>query len=123
MRRIPGGASASRLCAVSLAFGMVMTTPHLAQAEPANSDTLATLVTAVANVNQKLQDLGAAIQTQQESVNKAILDVKTARDDAADAQKEVDASALRVKDANTAIAAATTASRDVVIGVPLANSW
>ncbi|MCV7153112.1 NlpC/P60 family peptidoglycan endopeptidase RipA [Mycolicibacterium pyrenivorans] len=106
MRRIPGGASASRLCAVSLAFGMVMTTPHLAQAEPANPDTLATLVTTVANVNQKLQDLGAAIQTQQESVNKAILDVKTARDDAAAAQKEVDASALRVKDANTAIAAA-----------------
>lgn len=106
MRRIPGGASASRLCAVSLAFGMVMTTPHLAQAEPANPDNLATLVTEVANVNQKLQDLGAAIQTQQESVNKAILDVKTARDDAAAAQKEVDASAQRVKDANTAIAAA-----------------
>jgi len=106
MRRIPGGASASRLCAVSLAFGMVITTPHLAQAEPANPDTLATLVTTVANVNQKLQDLGAAIQTQQESVNKAILDVKTARDDAAAAQEEVDASALRVKDANTAIAAA-----------------
>jgi cell wall-associated NlpC family hydrolase len=106
MRRIPGGASASRLCAVSLAFGMVMTTPHLAQAQPANPDTIATLVTAVANVNQKLQDLGAAIQTQQESVNKAILDVQTARDNAAAAQQEVDASALRVDDANTAIVAA-----------------
>lgn len=106
MRRIPGGASASRLCAVSLAFGMVMTTPHLAQAQPANPDTIATLVTAVANVNQKLQDLGAAIQTQQESVNKAILDVQTARDNAAAAQKEVDASAMRVEDANTAIEAA-----------------
>jgi len=106
MRRIPGGTSASRLCAVSLAFGMVLTVPNLAQAQPANPDSLATLVTEVANVNQKLQDLGAAIQTQQESVNKAILDVQTARDNAAAAQLEVDASAQRVKDANIAIAAA-----------------
>ncbi len=106
MRRIPGGASASRLCAVSLTFGMVLTTPSLAQAQPANPDSLATLVTAVANVNHELQNLGAAIQTKQESVNKAILDVKTARDDAAAAQLEVEASAQRVKEANTAIAAA-----------------
>lgn len=106
MRRIPAGASASRLCAVSLAFGMVLTTPSLAQAQPANQDNLATLVTAVANVNQKLQNLGAAIQTQQESVNKAILDVKTARDAAAAAQLEVDSSAQLVKEANTAIEAA-----------------
>ena len=33
MRRTPGGASASRLCAASLAFGMVLTTPALAQDE------------------------------------------------------------------------------------------
>ncbi|MGD9621320.1 MAG: NlpC/P60 family peptidoglycan endopeptidase RipA [Mycolicibacterium sp.] len=106
MRRIPGGASASRLCAVSLTCGMVLTTPGLAQAQPANPDNLSTLVTAVANVNQQLQDLGAAIQLKQESVNKAILDVKTARDNAAAAQLEVEAAAQRVKDANTAIAAA-----------------
>lgn len=105
MRRTPGGASASRLCAVSLAFGMVMTTPGLAVAQP-DSDSLAALVTQVADVNQKLQDLGAAIQSQQESVNKAILDVKNARDTAAAAQLEVDASAQRVKDANAAIEAA-----------------
>ena len=106
MRRIPGGASASRLCAVSLTFGMVLTTPGLAQAQPANPDSLATLVTEVANVNQQLQKLGAAIQTKQESVNKAILDVKNARDNAAAAQLEVDASAQRVADAGTAITAA-----------------
>ncbi|MCH9710069.1 MAG: peptidase M23, partial [Actinomycetia bacterium] len=106
MSRTPVGASASRLCAVSLTFGMVLTTPGLAQAQPANPDGLAALVTSVANVNQQLQDLGAAIQTKQESVNKAILDVKNARDDAAAAQLEVEASAQRVKDANTAIAAA-----------------
>lgn len=85
---------------------MVLTTPNLAQAQPADPDSLATLVTAVANVNHELQNLGAAIQIKQESVNKAILDVKTARDNAAAAQLEVEASAQRVKDANTAIAAA-----------------
>ncbi|WP_407661858.1 NlpC/P60 family peptidoglycan endopeptidase RipA [Mycolicibacterium chlorophenolicum] len=105
MRRPLGGAPATRLCAVSLAFGMVMTTPHLAQAQPGNGD-LAQLVTEVANVNQKLQDLGAAIQTQQESVNKAILDVATARENAAKAQQQVDASAVGVKEANAAIDAA-----------------
>ena len=109
MRRTPGGASASRLCAASLAFGMVITVPnlapHLAMAQPAQSD-VAQLVTDVANVNQLLQDLGAQIQQQQESVNKAILDVQTARENAAAAQLEVDASAQRVKDANAAIAAA-----------------
>ncbi|RZT14302.1 cell wall-associated NlpC family hydrolase [Mycobacterium sp. BK558] len=105
MRHPLGGAPATRLCAVSLAFGMVMTTPHLAQAQPGNGD-LAQLVTEVANVNQKLQDLGAAIQTQQESVNKAILDVATARENAAKAQQQVDASAVGVKEANAAIDAA-----------------
>ncbi len=106
MRRTPG-APASRLCAVSLAFGMVVTVPNLgpslALAQPASSDTLTELVTEVATVNQKLQNLGAAIQSQQESVNKAILDVKTARDTAAAAQQEVDASAQRVEQANGAI--------------------
>ncbi len=106
MRRTPVGASASRLCAASLAFGMVLTTAGLAQAQPARPDSIAQLVTDVAKVNQQLQDLGAQIQMQQESVNKAILDVKTARDNAAAAQVEVDASAQRVKDANAAIAAA-----------------
>ncbi|MEW5811721.1 MAG: NlpC/P60 family peptidoglycan endopeptidase RipA [Actinomycetota bacterium] len=104
MRRPLGGAPATRLCAVSLAFGMVLTTPQLAHAQP--SDNLAELVTEVANVNQKLQDLGAAIQSQQESVNKAILDVQTAREKATAAQQEVDASAQRLKDADAAIAAA-----------------
>lgn len=110
MRRSPGGASASRLCAATLAMGMVITLPNLAPqlalAQPAQQGGLAQLVTDVANVNQQLQDLGAQIQMQQESVNKAILDVQTARDDAEAAQLEVDASAQRVKDANAAIAAA-----------------
>ena len=100
MRRTP------RVRAVTLAIGVLLATPGLAVAEPASPDTLGELVAAVANTNQKLQDLGAAIQAQQESVNKAIVDVQTARDNAAAAQQEVDASAQRVTDANAAIAAA-----------------
>jgi peptidoglycan DL-endopeptidase RipA len=100
MRRTP------RVCAITLAFGMLLATPGLAVAQPGSSDTVGALVAAVANANQKLQELGAAIQGQQESVNKAIVDVQTARDNAAAAQREVDASAQRVVEANTAINAA-----------------
>jgi cell wall-associated NlpC family hydrolase len=92
-----------RVCAVPLTIGMLLATPGLAVAQP---DSLGSLVAAVANANQKLQDLGAAIQSQQESVNKAIVDVQTARDNAAAAQQEVDASQRRVEEANAAIAGA-----------------
>jgi peptidoglycan DL-endopeptidase RipA len=109
MRRIPG-ASASRrygrVCAIPLIAGMLLATPGLAVAQPGSPDSLGSLVAAVADVNQKLQDLGAAIQAQQEGVNKAIVDVQAARDNAAAAQRELDASGQRVADANTAITAA-----------------
>ena len=108
MRRTPGASLSGcwRVCAVPLIIGMLLATPGLAVAQPGSPDTIGALVAAVANANQKLQDLGAAIQAQQESVNKAIVDVQTARDNAAAAQQEVDASAQRVAEANTAIAAA-----------------
>ena len=85
---------------------MLLATPGLAVAQPGSPDSVGSLVAAVADVNQKLQDLGAAIQAQQESVNKAIVDVQAARDNAAAAQRELDASGQRVEDANTAITAA-----------------
>ena len=99
MRRTP------RACVIALVIGMLLATPGLAVAQPVGQD-VAALVAAVANANQKLQDLGAAIQAQQESMNKAIVDVQTARDNAVAAQQEVDASAQQVTEANTAIAAA-----------------
>ncbi len=109
MRRT-SSASASqlcgRVCAIPLTAGMLFITPPLAIAQPADPNSVGALVAAVANVNQKLQDLGAAIQAKQEGVNKAIVDVQTARDNAAAAQRELDASAQRVKDANVAIEAA-----------------
>jgi cell wall-associated NlpC family hydrolase len=107
MRRTPGASPSwlcGRVCAIALTVGLLFATPGLAVAQPDSPDTLATLVAAVANANQKLQDLGAAIQTEQESVNKAIVDVQTARDNAAAAKQEVDASGKRVEEASASIA-------------------
>src|ERR1700754_1556392 len=109
MRRTPGASAfrpLGRACAVPLITGMLLATPGLAAAQPGSPDTIGALVAAVADANQKLQDLGAAIQAQQESVNKAIVDVQSARDNAATAQQEVQASGQQVTEANAAIAAA-----------------
>lgn len=106
MRRTPGPSvwrPRGRFCAALLAVAVVFATPGLAVAQPGGTDSIAELVAAVANADQKLQDLGAQIQQQQESVNKAIVDVQTARDNAEAAQREVDASRQRVADANIAI--------------------
>lgn len=82
---------------------MLLATPGLSLAQPSSPESLAALVAEVAEADQKLQDLGAAIQQQQESVNKAIVDVQTARENADAAQREVEASRQRVQDANIAI--------------------
>ncbi|MUL78327.1 NlpC/P60 family peptidoglycan endopeptidase RipA [Mycolicibacterium sp. CBMA 226] len=98
----------SRVGTGSLVFGVMTASVFasgIASAQPGSSE-IASLVTDLANANQKLHDLGAAIQTRQESVNKAIADVQTARDNAATAQQEIDASQSGLKDANAAIAAA-----------------
>src|ERR1051325_10862174 len=75
MRRT-SSASASRLCtrvcAIPLTAGMLLVTPGLAVSEPGSPGSVGALVADVANVNQKLQDLGAAIQAKQESVSKAV---------------------------------------------------
>ena len=81
------------MCALPLTVGMLMSAA-LWSGAPGSADTenVATLVAAVANANQKLQDLGAAVQSTQEGVNKAILEVQNARDAAATAQRELEAS-------------------------------
>lgn len=104
-------ASASRLvgrmCALPLTVGMLMTTTLWGGgAASADTENVAGLVAAVANANQKLQDLGAAVQTTQEGVNKAILDVQNARDAAVSAQRDLDAGQRGIEDANIAISAA-----------------
>jgi peptidoglycan DL-endopeptidase RipA len=87
-----------------LTIALLLSTPGLASAAPEpNPDGLAKLIAEVAEANQKLQDLGAAVQTQQESVNKAIVDVQTARDNAAAAQQDMELSRKAIGDAGAAI--------------------
>ncbi|MUM36081.1 peptidase M23, partial [Mycobacterium sp. CBMA361] len=98
----------SRVGTGSLVFGVMTASVFgsgTASAQPGSNE-IAALVTDLANANQKLQDLGASIQTRQESVNKAIADVQTARENADAAQQEIDVSQNGLKDANAAIAAA-----------------
>lgn len=94
---------AHRVGPAVLSVALLLGTPGLAQAEP---DSIATLIADVAQANQRLQDLNAQIQTEEESVNKAVVDVETARENAAAAQHDVAASQASVKNADAAIAAA-----------------
>ncbi len=90
-----------------LAAALLLGTPGLALAAPVPSpDGLAALIADVAEANQRLVDLGAAIQAEKESVNKAVVDVATARENAATAEQEVDASRQAIKAADAAIAQA-----------------
>ncbi|MDT7720202.1 MAG: peptidoglycan DL-endopeptidase RipA [Mycobacterium sp.] len=96
-----------RVAPVALSVAVTLCIPGLANADPgAEPNTMAKLIADVAQSNQRLQDLGAQIQTEEESLNKALVDVETARDNAAAAQQNVEASQQAVKDANAAIAAA-----------------
>jgi peptidoglycan DL-endopeptidase RipA len=96
------------VCAAAVAVGLLLSTPGLGAAEPApaSPNDIATLIAAVADANQKLQDVGAAVQSRQEAVNKAIVDLQTAREQADAARLELAASQRGVEDANAAIAAA-----------------
>jgi peptidoglycan DL-endopeptidase RipA len=99
-----------RVAPAMLAVAMLLCTPGLVQAEPSGApdtpDTMGKLIADVAQANQRLQDLNAEIQAEQESVNKALVDVETARDNAAAAQHDVETSQQAVKDASAAIARA-----------------
>jgi cell wall-associated NlpC family hydrolase len=104
--RLAAGRLTQRVALAMLSMAMLLCVPGLAKAEPGAPDTVAKLIADVAQANQRLQDVGAEIQTEQESVNKALVDVENARDNAATAQHDVEASRHAVKDANAAIAAA-----------------
>src|ERR1700742_793524 len=96
-----------RLAPAMLSVAVTLCIPGLANADPgAQPDTMAKLIADVAQANQRLQDLGAQIQTEEESVNKAVVEVETARDNAAAAEHNVEASQQSVKDADAAITAA-----------------
>jgi cell wall-associated NlpC family hydrolase len=95
------------VCPLTLSIAMTLTIPGLAQADPDQAPTsLAALVADVAEANQRLQDVGARVQIQQESVNKAIVEVQEARDAAAAAQLQIDSTQRAVEEATAAITAA-----------------
>src|SRR5215213_831297 len=70
------------LLAIALCAGIFGAAPGVAYAGHDSSDgtnaDIGALVAEVAEANQRLSDLGAAIQQRQEGVNRAIVDVQTA---------------------------------------------
>jgi hypothetical protein len=52
---------------------MLFATPGLSSAQPGGPDTLTSLVAAVADINQKLQELGASIQAKQKGIDLKIV--------------------------------------------------
>ncbi len=76
-----------------------------AAAEPTSGE-VAQMVAELADAEQQLSDVGAAIQTRQEQVNKAIVEVQSARDLADQASRHVIDSQRAVADATAAIASA-----------------
>ena len=92
------------ICPLTLTVAMAITVPGVALADPDQEPaSVAALVADVAEANQQLQDIGAQVQTEQESVNKAIVELQEARDAAGLAQQQVQASQQAVKDAGAAI--------------------
>ena len=87
---------------LTLAIAMGLTVPGLAEADP-EPNSISALVADLAMANQRLDDIAAAVQTEQESVNKALVEVQDARDAAAAAQQQVEAGKQAVTEANGAI--------------------
>ncbi|WP_409370675.1 NlpC/P60 family peptidoglycan endopeptidase RipA [Mycolicibacter longobardus] len=88
-----------------LSAALLLGTPGLVTAQP-DPDGIAALIADVAEANQQLQNLGAQIAEEKESVNKALVELQTAREDADAAQHEVEAGRQAIADADAAIVAA-----------------
>ena len=68
-----------------------------------DSETVAGLVAAVAEANQQVADIGADIQHQQESVNRALVELATAREAVTEAHRTLADSEKALADSQTAI--------------------
>lgn len=88
---------------LTLTVAVGLTVPGVARADQDTPNSVAALVADVAEANQRLDDIAAQVQIEQESVNKALVELQDARDAAADAQQQVDVSKKAVSDANAAI--------------------
>lgn len=85
------------------ALTLTTATPVLAEPEVSDPGSLAHLVAAVAQAEQKLHDVGASIAARQEAVNKAIAEVQQARDDGAEAERQVVESQAALDSSTTAV--------------------
>jgi peptidoglycan DL-endopeptidase RipA len=97
------------IAAIIIAAALLVYSGGIADAShngTAGHSEIATLIADLAEANQQLADIGAKIQTQQEGVNKALVDVASAREAATSARRDVEISSQAVADTNTAIAAA-----------------
>lgn len=96
------------LVAAALTFGLTVNGTGIARGghDPATVDTTH-LVAELAEANQRLRDLGASIQARQEGVNKAIVEVESARDAAAAARRDADTAQQAIRDASAAVAEST----------------
>src|SRR5271170_7909089 len=74
-----------------LSLALLVCTPGLAHADP-TADSMGALIANVARANQRLENLSAEIQTEQQSVDKALVDVEAARDNAAAAEHDLEVS-------------------------------
>ncbi|CDQ44874.1 NlpC/P60 family peptidoglycan endopeptidase RipA [Mycolicibacterium neoaurum] len=98
----------SLLTAGALASMLVLHPSGIATAghgsEPdGDSETVAGLVAAVAEANQHVADIGADIQHQQESVNRALVELATAREAVSEAHRRLADSEKALADSQTAI--------------------
>ena len=98
----PAARAGRAIVPLTLTIAMGLTVPGPAQAD-SEPESVSALVADVAEANQRLDDIAARVQTEQESVNKAIVEVQDARDAATAAQQQVEAGKKAVTDANAAI--------------------
>lgn len=87
------------------ALTLTTATPVLAEPEVSDPGSVAQLVAAVAQAEQKLHDVGATIEARQEAVNKAIAEVQQARDAGSEAERQVVESQAALDGSTTAVAA------------------
>ncbi|MFD6199016.1 NlpC/P60 family protein [Mycobacteriaceae bacterium NPDC060252] len=88
-----------------MAAGLMMF-PNTLAVTSAEPNDMASLISQLADTNQQIEQLTADVQTQQESINKGLVDLQDARDNAAGAAQAVEEGQHAVDTANGAIAEA-----------------
>ncbi|WP_078288237.1 NlpC/P60 family protein [Mycobacterium sp. D16R24] len=90
----------------SLMAASLMMWPNTLAVTSAEPNDMASLISQLADTNQQIEQLTAEVQTQQESINKGLVDLQDARDHAAGAAQAVAEGQQAVDTANGAIAEA-----------------